>query len=143
MDVKLKMLCAQAVIPTYAHEGDAGLDLTAVNYQYDNNTQNHIYGVGFALEIPKGYVGLIFPRSSNRRTEAFMTNHVSVIDSGYRGEIYLTFKNRDRTYSEAPYALGERIGQLVIIPYPEINLVVSETLSPSSRGTNGHGSSGK
>lgn len=62
---------------------------------------------------------------------------------GYRGEIMLTFKNRDSKVKAAPYKVGDRVGQIVILPYPEVNFVVSEELSETERGTGGHGSTGK
>lgn len=145
LDVKIKKLDVNAVIPTYAKDGDAGLDLTAINYSYDSKNDNHVYGTGLALEIPKGYVGLIFPRSSNRKTSAYMTNHVGVIDSGYRGEVMVTFKNRDMLLSGTaftPYKLNERIAQLIIIPYPLINFIEVDNLEESERGEGGHGSTG-
>lgn len=140
LEVKIKKLVENAVIPAYAKPGDAGMDLTAISHEYKNG--NHIYGTGLAIEIPKGHVGLLFPRSSNRDTRAYLTNHVGVIDSGYRGEIKVTFKNVDLTALE-PYKVGDRIAQLMIIPYPKINLVEVDKLSETERGTGGHGSTGK
>lgn len=144
MDVKIKKLDPKAVIPKYAKPGDAGLDLTAVSLTYDEDHDSYIYGTGLAIEIPQGYVGLLFPRSSNRKTDAYMTNHVGVIDSGYRGEIMVTYKNRDcfdDTFE--PYQIGDRVAQLIIMPYPTINLVEVEELSKTERGEGGHGSTGK
>ena len=148
MRVNIKKLHPNAIIPTYAHETDAGLDLTATSYEYDNRLQNHIYGTGLAFEIPEGYVGLIFPRSSNRKTDSFMCNHVGVLDSSYRGEVMLTFKNRDNIEQGSwgdmlrPYSEGERIGQLIIVPYPIIEFVEVDKLSETERGEAGHGSTG-
>lgn len=145
MDVKIKKLNPDAVIPSYAKPGDAGMDLTATSYDYDYEHDNHIYGTGLAIEIPEGYVGLLFPRSSNRKTMAYMTNHVGVIDSGYRGEIFITFKNRDdnrQKLNTVPYAIGSKVAQLIIIPYPYIELVEAEDLTDTERGTGGHGSTG-
>ena len=143
--VKFKKLNDEAVIPSYAKEGDAGLDLTAVNFEYDEKLDVYVYHTGLAMEIPKGYVGLVYPRSSNRKTDAYLTNHVGVIDSGYRGEVLATFKNRDnsRNAINPPYVSGERICQLIVIPYPTINPVEAEELSETERGTGGHGSTGK
>ena len=149
MEVKIKKLSENAVIPSYAHDTDAGLDLTAVSYTYDKSIDCHIYGTGLAIEIPDGYVGLVFPRSSNRKTDAYLSNHVGVIDSGYRGEIMLSFKNRDRVHSDEipqlvkPYEIGNRLGQLIIMPYPKIKFVEVDELLDSDRGTTGHGDSGK
>ena len=81
MEVKLKKLVEEAVIPTYAKPGDAGMDLTATSVEFDASNDNYIYHTGIAIEIPEGYVGLVFPRSSNRKTNAYMCNHVGVIDS--------------------------------------------------------------
>lgn len=144
MCVNIKVLSTNAVIPTYAKEGDAGLDLTATSYKYENG--NHIYGVGLAFAIPKGYVGLLFPRSSNRKTNAYMCNHVGVLDSGYRGEVFITFKNRDdrgETFDVPPYKIGDRIAQLIVVPYPLVRFFVCDELDETERGEGGHGSTGK
>ena len=151
MNVKIKKLNENAVIPSYAKPGDAGLDLTAVSYDYKKDIDCHVYGTGIAVEIPEGYVGLVYPRSSNRKTDAYMTNHVGVIDSGYRGEVMISFKNRDNLdYSACeipqlvkPYEIGQRVAQLIIMPYPKIKFVEVDELSDSDRGENGHGSSGQ
>lgn len=153
MEVKIKKLDEKAVIPSYAKEGDAGLDLTAVSCEYNPTIDGFIYGTGLAIEIPKGYVGLVFPRSSNRKTDAYLTNHVGVIDSGYRGEIMLTFKNRDsrdvtsslrgKLVPPMPYNVGDRVGQIIIVQYPIITFKEVDELSTTSRGIGGHGSTGK
>lgn len=80
MKVKVKKMNEKAVIPTYAKDGDAGMDLTATSKSFDEYG-NVVYGTGLAFEIPKGYVGLLFPRSSNAKTELFLTNSVGVLDS--------------------------------------------------------------
>lgn len=148
MEVKIKKLNKDAVIPTYAHATDAGLDLTATSYEYKNELDCHVYGTGLAIEIPEGYVGLLYPRSSNRKTNAYMCNHVGVIDSGYRGEVMLSFKNRDNIGNYKigqlvkPYEIGNKIAQLIIIPYPKIEFVEVDELCDSDRGEGGHGSTG-
>lgn len=148
MEVKIKRLVEDAVIPSYAHDSDAGLDLVATSYEYKDDIHCHVYGTGLAVEIPEGYVGLLFPRSSNRKTESYLTNHVGVVDSGYRGEIMLSFKTRD--YKEVaiqqlykPYEVGDKVAQLIIMPYPKIKFIETDELSDSDRGKNGHGSTGK
>ena len=148
MEVKIKKLVEGAIIPSYAKPGDAGLDLTAVSYDYKKDIDCHVYGTGIAVEIPEGYVGLVYPRSSNRKTNAYMTNHVGVIDSGYRGEIMVSFKLRDYKVKEfpylfKPYEVGDKIAQLIIVPYPKIEFKVVDELSTTERGTEGHGSTGK
>ena len=114
MQVKIKKLNPNAVIPSYAKDGDAGMDLVATSMKFDGTQIT--YGTGLAMEIPKGFVGLIFPRSSIRKTDLSLSNSVGVIDSGYRGEIKATFK-RSGVYA---YAVGDRICQLMIIPHPDI-----------------------
>ena len=149
MEVKIKKLVENAVIPKYAHSTDAGLDLTAISKENKNGV--YIYGTGLAIEIPEGYVGLIFPRSSNYKQDLWLTNCVGVIDSGYRGEIKFMFKDipTNKVLLPGEYAehktweVGDRIGQLIIMPYPSINLVEVNNLSDSDRGEGGFGSSGK
>lgn len=141
MKLKFKKLTDDAVTPKYSKHGDAGMDLVAISHETDGK-DNHIYGTGIAVEIPEGYVGLIFPRSSNRKTFAYMTNHVGVIDSGYRGEIFVTFKNRDMIDQVRPYSPGNKIAQLIILPYPIIELEEVDELSSTERGEGGHGSTG-
>ena len=80
LKVKIKKLNENAVIPTYAKYGDAGMDLVATSKYYDDNG-NIVYGTGLAFEIPKGYVGLLFPRSSNSKQQLLLSNSVGVIDS--------------------------------------------------------------
>lgn len=149
MKVNIKKLHDQAVIPSYAKAGDAGLDLTAISVDTDQYG-NMIYGTGLAVEIPKGFVGLLFPRSSNSKTDLYLTNHVGVVDSGYRGEImfkyrYINATNKSvTTTTPTPviYKIGDRIGQLIVMPYPQIEFVEVEELSTSERGVGGFGSSG-
>lgn len=140
MKVKIKRLDKSAVIPKYAKEGDAGLDLTATAYKVNEKGQ-YIYTSDLALEIPDGYVGLLFPRSSICKKDLEMTNSVGVIDSNYRGPIKSVFNPT----CEDPevYELGERFAQLIIIPYPKIEFEEVEELSETDRGTGGYGSTGK
>lgn len=139
MKVKVKKLVENAVIPHYAKSGDAGLDLTATSVEVQGDKVT--YGCGLAFEIPKGHVGLLFPRSSNSKKDLLLTNSVGVIDSGYRGEITAVFKKIE--YLAKVYKVGERFAQLVILPYPEIELEEAEELSATERGTGGYGSTGK
>lgn len=144
LEVKIKKLVNEAVIPQNATDGSAGLDLVATDYCYDSTYDNHVYGTGIAVEIPKGFVGLVFPRSSNCKTDSYLTNSVGVIDSDYRGEIKAKFKNRDKkALNVEPYNIGERIAQLVIIECPKIKFVETDTLSETERGAKGYGSTGK
>lgn len=143
MKVNIKKLVEEAKLPSYAKPGDAGMDLTAVTYRYDPDTDCHVYGTGLAFEIPESYVGLVFPRSSNRKTNAYLTNSVGVIDSGYRGEVMVSFKNRTLRDYNNPYKVGDRVAQIIILPYPMIEFVEVEELSSTERGEKGHGSTGK
>ena len=95
LKVKFKKLREDAVMPTYAKDGDYGMDVTAISVEYDKEKDCFVYHLGWAVEVPKGYVMKLYPRSSNRKTDAYMTNHVGIIDSGYRGEVLVCFKNRD------------------------------------------------
>lgn len=139
MKVKIKKLHPDAVVPKYAHETDAGLDLTVVWASIDEN-MNCVYGTGLAFEIPEGYVGLVFPRSSNAKKDLTLTNSVGVIDSGYRGEV--TFKYRLAEAGGKKYYPGDRIGQMIILPYPKIEFEEVDELSESERGVGGYGSTG-
>jgi len=139
--VKIKRLHKDAVIPSYSRQGDAGMDLVATSKFYDD-FDNICYGTGLALEIPEGYVGLLFPRSSISKTDLTLRNSVGIIDSGYRGEITFKFNNILMSSCE-PYNVKERIGQLIIIPYPTIEFEEVEELSTTERGAQGFGSTGK
>ena len=142
MDVKFKKLHDDAKIPSYAHDTDAGLDLTAVSFTQEFDKSNKlvlVYHTGLAVEIPEGYVGLIFMRSSVSNKSISLTNAVAVIDSGYRGELLLKYKI---TTDSLPtiYQPGEKIGQLIIIHYPKINPIEAEELDSSDRNEGGFGS---
>lgn len=142
LEVKFKKLVAEAEIPAYAKPGDAGLDLKAVSKHWSDDFQCWIYGTGLAVEIPAGYVGLIFPRSSIRKYCLALTNCVGVIDSGYRGEIMCTFRPQSKGTTEC-YRVGDRVCQLIIMPYPTIAPIEAAELSETERGDGGHGSTGK
>jgi dUTP pyrophosphatase len=143
MKVRIKKLNENAVIPSYAKSGDAGMDLVATSIISNTSTQI-TYGIGLALEIPKGFVGLIFPRSSVRKTRLMLSNCVGVVDSGYRGELQATFnKINNDSISENDYNVGDRIAQIMIIPHPEIEFEETNELSDTERGEGGFGSTGK
>jgi dUTP pyrophosphatase len=137
--VKVKKLHENAVIPSYSKPGDAGMDLTITEIK-ENNFRQISYGFGIAVEIPFGYVGLVFPRSSVKNQDLLLSNCVGVIDSGYRGEIQSTFRKTDP--SEKFYNVGERGAQIIILPYPQVFMVESDELSDTERGTGGFGSTG-
>lgn len=147
LNIKIKKLSQDAIIPTYAKHGDAAMDLTATSKSYDDHG-NVVYGTSLAFEIPNGYVGLLFPRSSNAKTHLLLSNSVGVIDSGYRGEVMIKFK---KTYNDvvdgelyhnvsSQYQIGDRIGQIIIMPYPQVTFTEVDELSSSDRGIGGFGS---
>ena len=153
MKVNVKKLNSNAVIPTYAKHGDAGMDLTATSKTYDEHG-NVVYGTSLAFEIPEGFVGLLFPRSSNTKKDLTLGNSIGMLDSGYRGEVVfkfkpLAYKAESETIHEVSldfpqdYDIGDRIGQIIIMPYPQIKFIEADELSDSERGQGGFGSSGK
>lgn len=141
LEIKFKKLVETAKMPTKAHPTDAGADLTAVSREWNKEYGCWVYGTGIATEIPEGYVGLVFPRSSIRKYCLSLTNCVGVIDSGYRGEIMCTFRPQSIGKEEV-YEVGDKIAQFIILPYPEVSYTEVESLSETDRGENGHGSSG-
>lgn len=103
---------------------------------------NIVYGTSLAFELPEGYVGLLFPRSSISKYDLRLTDAVGVLDAHYRGEV--TFKFKPTGFLECShYEVGDRIGQLIIMPIPEIEFEEAEELSQTDRGTGGYGSSGR
>jgi dUTP pyrophosphatase len=138
--VKVKKLVPEAVIPSYSKVGDAGMDLT-ITKEIENTSFSVSYGFGIAMEIPQGYVGLIFPRSSVRNQDLILSNCVGVIDSGYRGELQATFKKTNGLDS-IKYKVGERGAQIIILPYPTIYMTEVPELSNTERGSGGFGSTG-
>jgi len=153
LKLAIKKLCQTAIIPQYTRPGDAGLDLTAtsINFETRDDLVNGAvldyieYGIGLAVEIPSGYVGLIMPRSSLSKYDLSLANHVGVIDSNYRGEIKLRFKVNKLAVDTSIirlYNIGDRIGQLVIIATPEIKIIEVATLTTTARANAGFGSSG-
>lgn len=174
MKVKFKKLSDQAVTPSYAKPGDAGLDLTVTricdsddkpfniqNVKSTDNTAMIIYHTDIAVEIPTGFVGLIFPRSSISKKPMTLANCVGVIDSGYRGEVQVRMKldapgigriladflktgtTNGKSVFKDIYQVGDKVAQLVIIPYPEVELEEVSELSSTERGEGGFGSTNK
>ena len=141
MKVKIKKLNPDAIIPTYAKSGDAGMDLVITEIKAESEWDIS-YGFGISMEIPEGFMGLVFPRSSIRKTDLILSNSVGVIDSGYRGELQATFKKTNGLDS-LTYKVGDRIAQIMIIPYPQIEFTEVEELTNTERGEGGFGSTGK
>lgn len=161
IQIPFKKLHKNAVIPTKATNGAAGYDCVATEIEFNVEHQYVVYKLGFAVAIPEGYVGLLYPRSSNRKTGVYIPNCVGVIDSDYRGEVSFTVKftddyinieyNRIVKYTDdygiffevtPPYSVGNRVCQLVIQKLPDIHFMETDTLDETERGTGGHGSTG-
>lgn len=168
MKVKIKRLHPLAEIPTYGTDYSAGMDLTAVSVEIDERG-NKVYHTGLAFEIPRGYAGFIFPRSSNAKKNLWLTNSVGIVDADYRGEVTLKYKtclrmpNTFKTFlkmwfgistdndnigimnfwDNEDYKVGDRVGQLVIMPFPNIEFEEVSELSETQRGAGGYGSTGR
>lgn len=141
MQIKIKKLVPEAVIPNKAHSTDVGLDVVAVSENIVNTPEyGYIeYGLGIAISTPIGFAAFIYPRSSISKTGLILCNSVPVIDPGYTGEIKLRFKWIPGT---AKYKIGDKIGQLVIQKFEQVEFEEVEELVETERGTGGFGSSG-
>ena len=170
INLKINKLYDDVPTPSYGTSGSAGLDLTAMSRFYDKNG-NAVYGTGISIEIPEGYVGLLFPRSSITKKDIIVKNCVGVIDSDYRGEIMLkccpslgfaeyegneNFRygigiDQDHCdnityqdyYNNQHYEIGEKCCQLIIMEIPKINIQIVDKLSETERGKGGYGHTGK
>jgi len=140
MEVKFKKLTEEAVVPKYSRQGDAGMDLVAIKMKtVTEGDFGYIeYSTGIAVEIPTGYAGLVFPRSSISNTGMILSNSVGLIDSGYRGDIKLRFKYIAGTKY---YEIGDKIGQLTIVKLPIVHLKEVDELGESERGEGSFGHS--
>jgi dUTP pyrophosphatase len=137
IEVKVKKNFEDAILPKYSKEDDAAMDVFAQNM---TRTEKYIeYGTGLSFELPKGYVMLIFPRSSVSNKDLMLKNSVGVLDAGYRGELKLRFQRS----GEDVYNIGDKIGQIMVIERPEMILKLVDKLEDSARGDGGFGSTGK
>lgn len=143
MEIKFKKFDEKAIAPARQHSTDAGFDLTCIGVSTVRNECGQVllvYHTGIAVEIPEGYVGLIFPRSSIYKKSLEQTNAVGIVDSGYVGEVIVVMRNTTDVVP-AIYKEGDRFAQLVIVKLPEVEgFVEAEELSASDRGVNGFGS---
>ena len=150
MEIQIKKLKSNAIIPTYKHvdengnPNDMGMDITCIEYEYDSKYDRFIYHTGLAFKLPQGYGMLIFPRSSNTKTDAYLPNSVGILDSTYVGELTFAYKLRDYQRKDgkdilniAPYNVGDKIGQIVIIPFPSISFKEVKELPQTDRGCDG------
>lgn len=144
MVINFKKLSNEAKAPYKAHSSDAGFDLSAASFSIDDKGL-FVYGTGVAVDIPEGYVGKLYPRSSIAKYGLALTNGVGIIDAGYHGEILMKFRPTEsvREGLESIYQIGDRIGQLVIEKLPDVEMVETEYLGESERGVGGYGSTGK
>ena len=143
MELKVSLLAEAAMLPTRAHDGDAGLDLYASEAAHLGPGERWGVGTGIALEIPPGHAGLVLPRSGLARDHGIaLVNAPGLIDAGYRGEVRVLLLNTDpaQVFRIQP---GERIAQLVLAPIALAEPVQVEALAESGRGEGGFGSSGR
>lgn len=141
MEVKFKKMCADAQAPTLGTDHSAGADLRAVEDHRISPAETRLVDTGIAVEIPEGYVGLLFPRSGlSMKTTLRMANSVGVIDSDYRGNVKVGFYNTGS--DPVRIEKGDRIAQMVIVPYLKCEWVETDDLSDTARGAGGFGSTG-
>lgn len=144
MTIKFKRLNEKAVMPTRAHKGDAGFDLTSTGVTTEVSECGQlilVYHTGIAVEIPEGYFGMLVCRSSISKKSLALCNAVGAVDAGYRGEIMAKFRVTTDVIP-ALYKEGERFAQLLILPVPEVEFEEVEELSETERSEDGFGSTG-
>jgi dUTP pyrophosphatase len=142
IDLAVRRLREDAVLPQQAYEGDAGLDLVSCEQVELGPGERAVVATGIAVEIPAGYAGFVQPRSGLAANHGItIVNSPGLIDSGYRGEILVVLLNTDRD-ERFLVERGMRIAQLVVLAVPDVDLSEVEALAESERGARGHGSSG-
>lgn len=141
VNVKVKKLIPEAHIPQYETASAAGMDVIPTSVVYKPEIDTWEYHTGLSFELPEGYAMFILPRSSNRKTDAYMPNTPGLLDADYRGELLVCYKNRDAGINEPPYEInGKGIAQIVILPYPRVSFTEVDSLSETERGEGGFGS---
>lgn len=140
MNLPVKMDADAGYVPRYAHDGDAGLDLRAVEDYTIAPHESSMVRTGLHVEIPRWHVGLVFPRSGLGSKGITLRNATGVIDSGYRGEVLAALWNT----TDEPFEVhrGDRVCQLVVMPYCPCSVDEVDALSESERGEHGYGSTG-
>ena len=142
IDVRITRLDPSVELPSYAYEGDAGLDLRANEDVTLEPHERRLISTGLAVAIPEGYAGFVQPRSGMALKRGLsMANTPGLIDSHYRGELKVVAVNLDATQS-IHIERGERIAQLVIQQVPLVRLLEVDQLDQTDRGVGGFGSSG-
>ena len=141
IELPIQKVRPDAVVPSRAYAGDAGLDLAATERIELGPGERAVVPTGLAVAIPDGYAGFVQPRSGlASRHGITIVNAPGLIDSGYRGELMVVLHNTDRTRAFVVEA-GMRIAQLVVLPIPEVELVEVDELPATERGGRGFGSS--
>jgi dUTP pyrophosphatase len=141
IELPLRRLRPDAVLPRRAYSGDAGLDLAACERVVLGPGERAVVATGLAVAIPDGYAGFVQPRSGlAARSGISFVNAPGLVDSGYRGEIRVVLLNTDREHAFTVEP-GMRIAQLVVLQVPEVEPVEVEELPESERGVRGFGSS--
>jgi dUTP pyrophosphatase len=143
IDLPVRRLHPDAVLPARAYAGDAGLDLAACERCVLQPGERAAVGTGVAVAIPEGHAGFVQPRSGLAANHGItIVNSPGLVDAGYRGEVLVILLNTDR---EQPFVVepGMRIAQLVIVEVPAATVHEVDELPPSERAARGHGSSGR
>ena len=140
MKLRVKTLYRDAGLPKYATTGSAGLDLCAMNMAVIDPWSTALIHTGLSVEIPDGYYGALYVRSSVARTGLVLTTGTSVIDSDYRGEVLIELRNVSKSIHIVNP--GDRIAQLVFQPYERVEVVEADELNDTDRGSGGFGSTG-
>ena len=140
--MNIPTVAAEGSLPTYAHPGDAGADLRATEDVVLEPGERRLVGTGVALALPDGYVGLVTPRSGlAARAGLSIVNAPGVIDSGYRGVIKVCLVNLDPRET-VRLSAGDRIAQLLVMPFATASFIEVDTLDETVRGDGGYGSTG-
>jgi dUTP pyrophosphatase len=139
--MKVKLVNEYAQLPTRGSEDAAGLDLYCPFYiKVPADSQKKI-PLGVAVEIPKGHMGLLVPRSSISKTPLRCANSVGIIDADYRGELSIAYENI--SCNDYTIFRGDRIAQLIIVPVAMVDVLEVDELTATERGAGGYGSTGK
>ncbi len=142
MTESVDVLISTESLPVVAHPGDAGADLSSTENCVLQPGQRAVIGTGVSIALPDGYVAFIVPRSGLAAKHGItVVNSPGTVDAGYRGEIKVTLLNTDQ---QEPFTInvGDRIAQMIIMPFARANFVSVETLPVSERGDSGFGSTG-
>jgi dUTP pyrophosphatase len=142
IELPIRKIRDDAVVPARAYDGDAGLDLAACERVELAPGARAVVGTGLAVAIPAGYAGYVQPRSGLAAKHGIsIVNAPGLVDSGYRGELMVILVNTD-AHESFVVEPGMRIAQLVVLPVPDVTPVEVADLPESERGARGHGSSG-